>query len=359
MTTTVMALSGGVDSSVAAWLLSRAGHRLVGVSMQLWDAGGGAPGRCCSPADFADARRVAALAGFPYYVLDFEAAFAERVVAPFVREYAGGRTPNPCVECNRFLKFGSLLDAADRLGAERLATGHYARVERDPASGRMRLRRARDLAKDQSYFLYALGQRELQRVVFPVGDLVKEEVREVARAAGLGVADKPDSQDLCFLGASDRLQFLSRRLGVQVESSGPIVSTAGERLGSHRGLAFFTVGQRRGLGALPAGPWYVVRLESDGNRVVVGKEGEQFSRACTVAQVSWVAGEPPAHAVEARVKIRHAHAAAEARITSLGEGAARVLFRAPQRAVTPGQAAVFYDGEWVLGGGRIEAAELA
>jgi tRNA-specific 2-thiouridylase len=361
MTTTLMALSGGVDSCVAAWLLSREGHRLIGVSMQLWDASrsGGSSGRCCSPADFHDARRVAALAGFPYYILDFESAFAERVVRPFAREYAAGITPNPCVECNRFLKFGALLEAAERLGAERLATGHYARVDRDPASGLLRLRRARDRSKDQSYFLYALGQRELERVVFPVGRLVKGEVREVARAAGLGVADKRESQDLCFLGNQDRLQFLSRRLGGEAGAPGPIVSTAGERLGTHPGLAFFTVGQRRGLGSLPAGPWYVVRLEREGNRVVVGREGELLSRACEVKQVSWVAGVPPAGEIEVQVKIRHAHTPAEAQVAPLGEGAARVRFHSPQCAVTPGQAAVFYDGEWVLGGGRIVEAGRA
>jgi tRNA-specific 2-thiouridylase len=361
MTPTVMALSGGVDSCVAAWLLSREGYRLIGVSMQLWDARahGGGPGRCCSPADFDDARRVARLAGFPYYILDFEAAFAEGVVRPFVREYAAGRTPNPCVECNRGLKFGALLEAAEKLGAGRLATGHYARVEGDPATGLKRLRRARDLSKDQSYFLYALGQRELERVIFPVGGLAKEDVRQVARAAGLGVADKPDSQDLCFLGSQGRSQFLSRQMGAQAESPGPIVSTQGERLGSHRGLAFYTVGQRRGLGSLPQGPWYVVRLESEGNRVVVGREGEQLSAACSLAQVSWVAGERPPRSFEARVKIRHAHAPAEAEVVPIGAGGARVRFRSPQCAVTPGQAGVIYDGEFVLGGGRIEAAQLA
>jgi tRNA-specific 2-thiouridylase len=361
MTPIVMALSGGVDSCVAAWLLSRSGHRLIGVSMQLWDtgAGGAGSGGCCSPSDFNDARRVAALAGFPYYVLDFESAFTERVVQPFAREYAAGRTPNPCVECNRHLKFGALLEAAERLGAERLATGHYARVERDRASGARRLRRARDLSKDQSYFLYMLGQRELERVMFPVGDLIKEQVREVARAAGLGVADKPDSQDLCFLAGRDRLRIVSERLGEDAEALGPIVSTSGVRLGTHRGLARYTVGQRRGLGHLPAGPWYVVRLEEEGNRVVVGREGEQYSGACALSEVRWVAGEPPPREIEAQVKIRHSHAAAEARVIPLGRASARVQFRSPQCAVTPGQAAVFYDGEWVLGGGRIEAAQLA
>lgn len=354
-----MALSGGVDSCVAAWLLAEAGHDLVGVSLQVWDARahGGSHSRCCSPSDFRDARLVAGRVGFPYYILDYERLFAERVVEPFASEYRQGRTPNPCVECNRHLKFGALLELARGLGTRSLASGHYARVNDDPATGRRRLRRARDLSKDQSYFLYALDQRTLEQVLFPVGDLTKEEVRAVARRAGLGVADKPESQDLCFLGKGDRLRFLARRDPRNLGSPGDIVTTAGERVGAHAGLALYTVGQRRGLGQLGGGPWYVVRLEAGSNRVVVGREGEQYARGLEAEDVRWVAGEPPPRPLEASVRIRHTHEPAEATVEPRGRAAARVRFRAPQRAVAPGQAAVFYDGDVVLGGGRIESAE--
>lgn len=356
---TVVALSGGVDSSVAAWLLAEAGHDLIGVSMQLWDARGhgGAESRCCSPADFRDARHVAGRAGFPYYVLDYEEVFQARVVEPFARDYREGRTPNPCVECNRHLKFGALLETAERLGAERLATGHYARVDDDPASGRRRLRRARDLAKDQSYFLYGLGQAALERVIFPLGGLLKEEVREVARRAGLRVADKPESQDLCFLAGRDRLTLLAPHGQNGPGACGDIVTSAGRRLGAHRGLALYTVGQRRRLGDLPDGPWYVVRLESEANRVVVGRESEQYADGLEASQVNWTSGERPRRPFEARVRIRHAHQPAEASVEPVGTDAARVRFREPQRAITPGQAAVFYDDDVLVGGGRIGRAE--
>ncbi len=358
---TVVALSGGVDSSVAAWLLSQAGGELLGVSMQLWDArsGGGTASRCCSPADFRDARLLAAQAGFPYVVLDYEGAFAERVVAPFASEYGLGRTPNPCVECNRHLKFGALLDAALGLGAQSLATGHYARVDTDAASGRRRLRRARDAAKDQSYFLYALDQRALERVVFPIGGLRKEEVRRVARGAGLRAADKPESQDLCFLGNGGREAFLARLPAAQTPPAGDVVTAAGQRLGTHRGLALYTVGQRRGLGSLPGGPWYVLRLDAAANRVVVGREVEQYACGLEAGEVHWVAGEPPAAASQVQVRIRHSHDPAEATLEPCGQRSARVRFRVPQRSVAPGQAAVFYDGDIVLGGGRIERADAA
>jgi tRNA-specific 2-thiouridylase len=358
---TLVAMSGGVDSSVAAWLLAEAGEELLGVSMQLWDARsqGGETSRCCSPADFRDARLVASGAGFPYYVLDYEEAFRTRVVEPFVNEYRSGRTPNPCVECNRHLKFGALLDTAERLGAGRVATGHYARLDTDPASGRVRLKRARDRGKDQSYFLCMLGARALERALFPIGNLSKEEVRAAARRAGLGVAEKPESQDLCFMGSQDRRALLARLSGGDLESAGEVVSTDGRLLGTHPGLALFTVGQRRGLAGVPRGPWYVVRLDPAANRVVVGREPEQYSSSLQAVEVSWVSGEPPRRAVTAQVRIRHAHQPAEATLEPCGGDEVRVRFRTPQRAVTPGQVAAFYDEDTVLGGGRIAASTPA
>ncbi|MEE9219610.1 MAG: tRNA 2-thiouridine(34) synthase MnmA [Acidobacteriota bacterium] len=358
---TLIALSGGVDSSVAAWLLREAGHDLIGVSMQLWNARahGGHESRCCSPADFRDARLLAGRLGFPYYVLDYEQHFESRVVRPFGQEYLDGRTPNPCVECNRYLKFGALLATAERLGAKRLGTGHYTRIDRDPATGAYRLRRARDLEKDQSYFLYSLGQYELGRVVFPLGALLKQQVRDVARRAGLAVADKPESQDLCFLGGRDRISFLSRGGEGALGRPGDIVSSSGQVLGAHRGLARYTVGQRRGLGQLSGGPWYVIRLDGPRNQLVVGCEAEQYADVMGVTGVHWVAGGPPAGAREALVRIRHAHHPAAAMLEPLPYRRARVRFAERQRAVTPGQAAVFYDQDIVLGGGRIESSSMS
>lgn len=358
---TLMALSGGVDSSVAAWLLNRAGHDLIGVSMQLWDAraNGGTESRCCSPADFRDARRLAGKAGFPYYILDYEQEFSSRVVQPFASEYLSGRTPNPCVECNRHLKFGALLDTTLRLGAEKLATGHYARIDADPRSGLWRLLRAHDVEKDQSYFLYNLGQAELQRVLFPLGVMLKSEVRVAARQAGLDVADKPESQDLCFLGGMDRLTFMSRGGEKALGQAGSITTVDGRRIGTHLGLARYTVGQRKGLGNLLDGPWYVCRIDGEENRLVVGRGEDLCHGSLEVADVSWVSGKPPSDDTHSEVRIRHAHRPSPAVVRALPGGRARVNFHHPQRAITPGQAAVFYDGDIVLGGGRIERASGA
>lgn len=326
------AMSGGVDSSVAAALIAEAGHEAVGVTLKLLPREGMGFGCCGSPNDVADAKRVCETLGIPHYVADLAQVFEDKVIKPFIDAYQEARTPNPCVECNRSLKFGTLLGLADAWGCEKVATGHYARLSED------RMLRAVDEAKDQTYFLYMLKKRELDRALFPVGALTKAEVRAKARALGLGTAEKPESQEICFIPGRDY------RALVGATPPGPIRDTAGNLLGEHAGLSSYTVGQRKGLG-LPGGQArYVVELEPETNTLVVGRDQEVFSSGFMMENVSW-AGEPPRRA-QARIRHRHAPAAASL------EGA-RVVFDSPQRAVTPGQAAVFYDGEAVLGGGTI------
>lgn len=355
--TTAVAMSGGVDSSVAAGLLARQGRRLVGFSMQLVDRIAGETeryGRCCSPEDFRDARSVADRAGFPHYVLDMEDDFERHVLRPFAADYAGGRTPSPCVRCNTFIKFGALLARARAVGAERVATGHYAILESDPRTGRTRLRRAADDDKDQSYFLFDLSQEQLRRAEFPLGRMEKGQVRELARDMGLATADKAESMDLCFVAAGESYRrFLERSRLASSAGPGPIVDAAGRRLGTHDGVSRFTVGQRRGLGLSAAEPLYVVEVDAARRRVVVGRGDELWSEACTLERTRWIPFERPAGALRATLKIRSAHEGARATIEDLGEGRALARFDEPQRAVAPGQAAVAYDGDLVLGGGWI------
>jgi tRNA-uridine 2-sulfurtransferase len=353
-----VAMSGGVDSSVAAMLLHRDGRALVGISLQLHDRGEGSPerfGRCCSPRDFLDARQVAEQLGFPFYVLNLEEEFRRAVLDDFVREYAEGRTPVPCAHCNSSVKFGDLLRRARLLGCDAVATGHYARVWIDPATGRPRLLRGLDRDKDQSYFLFGLTREQLERAIFPVGELTKTEVRSLAADAGLSVAGKPESQDICFVSEGGGYgDFLERELEGGV-LAGEIVDREGRVLGTHEGIHRFTVGQRKGLGLAGPTPWYVVEIRARERRVVVGSESDQYRSEFRVSRVNWIAGDPPARAEEATVQVRHRHAGAEALLDPAGHGELRVLLRAPQRAVTPGQAAVFYRGDEVLGGGFIES----
>jgi tRNA-specific 2-thiouridylase len=354
-----VAMSGGVDSSVAALLLHRQGRALVGLSLQLHDRSEGDSddfGRCCSPRDFLDARQVANHVGFPFYVLNMEEEFRRAVLDDFVAEYLSGRTPLPCAHCNSEIKFGDLMRRARALGCGRVATGHYARLERDPATGRTKLLRARDREKDQSYFLFGLTPEQLENSLFPVGDLTKEEVRKLAEEAGLRVARKPESMDICFLSRGGYRGFLDARLGEKTLAAGEFVDREGRVLGEHAGVHLFTVGQRRGLGIPGGRAWYVLEILPETRQVVVGHEEEQYRSGCTIPRPNWIGADAPRRSLEALVQIRHRHPGAAARVEPLWDGGVRLFFDQPQRAVTPGQAAVLYQGEEVLGGGFIGAA---
>jgi tRNA-specific 2-thiouridylase len=356
----VVAMSGGVDSSVAAAMLADAGHDVIGVSMQLYDqherdTETGTPrfGSCCSLDDLQDARRAAAAIGVPHYIMNFERQFAATVVANFVDEYVNGRTPIPCTHCNSDLKFSTLLDRAAGFEAEGLATGHYARVSFDEITGTFQLRRGFDASRDQSYFLFALTQEQLSRAHFPIGELPKTAVRAYARDRGLPVADKAESREICFVPDGDYASFVERRSAV-TPAAGEIVDTDGQVVGRHRGIHRYTVGQRKGLGISASIPLYVVSLDRDANRVIVGGRPAIERTTCVVSQVNWISGRPPAGPVAAAAQVRYKHAAARATITPVGDARVELAFDTPQPAISPGQAAVFYDGDVVLGGGWID-----
>jgi tRNA-specific 2-thiouridylase len=349
----VVAMSGGVDSSVAAAILASEGHDVVGLSMQLYDQSGThAFGSCCSLDDLHDARRVAAAIGIPHYILNFERQFQETVVANFVGEYAAGRTPLPCAHCNSDLKFSTLLDRAQGLGAAVVATGHYARVEREP-DGRWSLRRGVDPGKDQSYFLFSLTQEQLSHAAFPVGPLTKPEVRERARALGLRVADKPDSQEICFIPDGDYASFVERQIPAAVKA-GVVADEQGRALGAHDGVHKFTIGQRKGLGVSSPVPLYVLRIDAESGQVTVGSRDALERRSLTASTVTWTCGDTPVEWRAVAAQIRHRHRPAAGRVRALPGGRAEFESDEPLSAVTPGQAAVFYDGDLVVGGGWID-----
>lgn len=360
----VVAMSGGVDSSVAAALLLERGYEVIGVTMQLWPDDDpfeeARRGGCCSLSAVDDARRVASILGIPYYVLNLREAFASLVVDYFVDEYARGRTPNPCIACNRFVKFDVLLEKARELEADYLATGHYARVRFDQDRRRYVLARAVDRRKDQTYALYGMTQDQLARVLFPVGEHTKEEIRRLAAGLGLPVAAKPDSQEICFVPDDGHGAFVAARAAERVRP-GPILDTRGRVLGTHRGLPYYTVGQRRGLGISAPRPLYVVEVDPARNAVVVGEAEDAFRQAMEVGDLNLIlldwedlAAQPEGITVEAQVRYRAEPRPARVRALPGVPRRALVEFPAPQRGMAPGQAAVFYEGDLVVGGGTIE-----
>jgi tRNA-specific 2-thiouridylase len=365
-----VAMSGGVDSSAAAAILKEQGHDLVGFTMQLWNQRRGInvdehgeplPSRCCSLDDVYDARRVAEELGFPFYVLNLERDFEGNVVQPFVASYLKGETPIPCVSCNSRLKFASLDRLAASLGCEKVATGHYARVEYDATADRYRLLRGLNPAKDQSYFLWELTQDQLSRALFPLGEMSKPEAREAARNHGLAVAEKAESQEICFVPDGDYAGFIDRYLEAEhavdrIPAGGDIVDSKGAVIGSHNGIHHYTIGQRRGIGIAKERPLYVLAIDADRNRVVVGVNEELQSREFTAAGVNWISVANPKQPVRAAVRVRYRHSAAAATITPLENERVRVVFDEPQRAITPGQATVFYRHDEVVGGAWIVRA---
>lgn len=335
----LIAMSGGVDSSVTAKLMLEAGYDCIGCTMRLWDG-----------SDSRDAAALASSLGIPFYEFDLRDEFEKHVICKFAESYEAGQTPNPCIDCNRNMKFGALFERADELGCDVLATGHYARVERG-ADGKYQLKKALDSTKDQSYVLYMLGQRELSRLRLPLGDLTKSDVRGIAGKSGFSNANKAESQDICFVPDSDYASVLTAR-GV-CSTPGDFVTAQGEVLGRHRGLIHYTVGQRKHLGISYAHPLYVLRLDAENNRVILGSEEELYSRTALIRDFSWTLGSVPAKELHCLAKIRYRKKETDAIAHCESDGMVRLTFAEPQRAVCPGQAAVLYDGDTVLGGGTI------
>jgi tRNA-specific 2-thiouridylase len=349
----VIGMSGGVDSSVAALLLKEQGYEVIGITLKVWlgDCSDTGEHACCGPRAVEDGRSVAYQLGIPFYVIDHKESFEKNIIQYFVNEYSSGRTPNPCVVCNRKLKFGSLLDYAEKLGASKLATGHYAKVERE--DDEYVLKKGADPKKDQSYFLYTLDQYKLSRILFPLGNFQKSQVRSLAESARLKVFDKMDSQEICFVPDGNYVNFLKKAVPDQFRS-GPIKDIQGKVLGNHSGIQNYTIGQRKGLGVAFGRPTYVTRLDGKTNTVVVGEEKDLFSSEFYIRDAHWIGSSKPKEPVSCTVKIRSMHEGAKAILHFLEKGGAHIHMIQPEKAVTPGQAAVFYEGDKVLGGGFIE-----
>lgn len=354
----VVGMSGGVDSSVAAYLLKEQGYEVIGVTMQIWQdeeqASVEENGGCCGLSAVDDARRVAWDLGIPYYVMNFKQEFKENVIDYFLDEYLHGRTPNPCIACNRYVKWESLLKRSMDIGADYIATGHYAQVEQLP-NGRYAIKKSVTAAKDQTYALYNLTQEQLSRTLMPVGGYTKDEIRAMAEKIGLNVASKPDSQEICFIPDNDYAKYIEENTDAVI-TEGNFVSPDGVVLGRHKGITHYTVGQRKGLGIAMGHPVFVVELRPETNEVVLGEAEDVFSSCLVCSHLNWMSVEPPDIGSELRllVKIRYAHQGAMARVVRTGEDEVTCIFDVPQRAITPGQAAVFYDGDYVAGGGTIQ-----
>jgi tRNA-specific 2-thiouridylase len=347
-------MSGGVDSSAAAALLLEQGYDVVGITLKLWpqDCVSRAEDKCCGPQAVSDARAVCDKLGIPFYLIDEAQEFQNRVVGYFASEYKAGRTPNPCVMCNEHLKFGRLIDRAEKLGAGFIATGHFARIERSPSNDRFLLKRGRDPRKDQSYFLFSLKQEQLSRALFPLGELTKTDTREVARHSNLKTADKEESMEICFVPDKNYGRFLEQS-GLVEKHRGEVVDAQGRVLGTHDGVEFFTIGQRKGLGISSSKPLYVLELDAAANRVVVGEESALDRSEFRVQRCNWIPFETLTAPMSVTAKIRYNHPGAAATIFPGANGEVLVRLAEPQRAVTPGQAAVFYDDDLVVGGGWI------
>ena len=350
----MVGMSGGVDSSATAALLKEQGFDVVGVTLKLWpqDCVNRAEDKCCGPQAVTDARAVAHQLGIPYYLIDESADFQREVISYFAEEYKAGRTPNPCVMCNEKLKFGTLIHRADQLGAQFIATGHFARVECSADGSRHLLKRGRDARKDQSYFLFSLKQRQLARSLFPLGEKTKAHTREVARECQLKTAEKEESMEICFVPDKDYGKFL-RDSKLAAKHRGDIVDTHGRKLGEHDGIEFYTIGQRKGLGLSSPAPLYVIELDAANNRVIVGDESLLDRDEFTVERCNWIPWDFPPASLEVSAKIRYNHPGTPATVTPAPDGGATVRLHTPQRAITPGQACVFYEGDLVLGGGWI------
>jgi len=351
----VVAMSGGVDSSVTAALLKEEGYEVVGITMQIWPKGGVERfGGCCGLEAIEDAKRVANRLGIPHYILDLREDFQKKVIANFCEEYQKGRTPNPCIRCNQYIKFDALLKKAKNVGADYIATGHYARIEYDEGEKKYLLKRGIDRKKDQSYVLYTMSRQQLKHTLMPLGNYTKEKVKQIARKLDLPVASRPESQEICFVPDDDYPNFLQKYLP-EAAKPGPIVNKEGEVVGRHQGIIFYTIGQRRGIGIAAKEPLYVIAIDQESNSVIVGRREDGYSDELIAKDTNFIGTENANGRIRAEVKIRYSHKPAWATIIPLRKGKVKVKFDRPQWAITPGQAVVFYDGDTVLGGGTISA----